>query len=163
MGTKQLKQQKNPLEIVADRLAEEAIVVCFDEFFVTDIGDAMILNQGDSVSYGHAIGGETSISVAFWMKPSDAFASDGTGLVRKYSGNSSDFQGGWSFQLRSEAEMRYRCSSGWDNGAGDLKVTDSFPVNTWTHIVGTYDGATDTWLMTGKFWPTLYRVRFVPR
>jgi cell division protein ZapE len=38
-----LEGEKNPLEIVADRLAEEAIVVCFDEFFVTDIGDAMIL------------------------------------------------------------------------------------------------------------------------
>lgn len=38
-----LEGEKNPLEIVADRLAEEAIVICFDEFFVTDIGDAMIL------------------------------------------------------------------------------------------------------------------------
>ncbi len=39
----ELEGVKNPLETVADRLAEEAIVVCFDEFFVTDIGDAMIL------------------------------------------------------------------------------------------------------------------------
>ena len=38
-----LEGQKNPLEIVADRLAREAQVICFDEFFVTDIGDAMIL------------------------------------------------------------------------------------------------------------------------
>jgi cell division protein ZapE len=38
-----LEGQKNPLEIVADRLAQDARVVCFDEFFVTDIGDAMIL------------------------------------------------------------------------------------------------------------------------
>lgn len=38
-----LEGQKNPLEIVADRLASEARVICFDEFFVTDIGDAMIL------------------------------------------------------------------------------------------------------------------------
>lgn len=38
-----LEGEKNPLEIVADRLAEEARVLCFDEFFVTDIGDAMIL------------------------------------------------------------------------------------------------------------------------
>ena len=38
-----LEGEKNPLEIVADRLAQEARVVCFDEFFVTDIGDAMIL------------------------------------------------------------------------------------------------------------------------
>lgn len=38
-----LEGTKNPLEVVADRLADEAMVVCFDEFFVTDIGDAMIL------------------------------------------------------------------------------------------------------------------------
>lgn len=38
-----LEGEKNPLEIVADRLAAEARVLCFDEFFVTDIGDAMIL------------------------------------------------------------------------------------------------------------------------
>jgi len=38
-----LEGQKNPLEAVADRLAGEARVICFDEFFVTDIGDAMIL------------------------------------------------------------------------------------------------------------------------
>lgn len=38
-----LEGEKNPLEIVADRLADEARVICFDEFFVTDIGDAMIL------------------------------------------------------------------------------------------------------------------------
>ncbi|MEP5568492.1 MAG: cell division protein ZapE [Halioglobus sp.] len=39
----ELEGAVNPLEVVADRLADEAIVVCFDEFFVTDIGDAMIL------------------------------------------------------------------------------------------------------------------------
>jgi cell division protein ZapE len=38
-----MEGQKNPLELVADQLAAEARVMCFDEFFVTDIGDAMIL------------------------------------------------------------------------------------------------------------------------
>ncbi len=41
MGT--LKGQKNPLERVADRIAGEAKVICFDEFFVKEITDAMIL------------------------------------------------------------------------------------------------------------------------
>jgi len=40
---KQLAGEKNPLQQVADRLAADARVVCFDEFFVTDIADAMIL------------------------------------------------------------------------------------------------------------------------
>ncbi len=38
-----LKGEKNPLEKVADTLANEASVICFDEFFVSDITDAMIL------------------------------------------------------------------------------------------------------------------------
>jgi len=38
-----LKGEKNPLESVAAVLASEARVICFDEFFVADITDAMIL------------------------------------------------------------------------------------------------------------------------
>ena len=38
-----LEGQANPLEVVADKIAEEALIICFDEFFVSDIGDAMIL------------------------------------------------------------------------------------------------------------------------
>ncbi|MDE1462767.1 cell division protein ZapE [Spartinivicinus poritis] len=40
---KTLKGEKNPLTIVAKRLSDEASVICFDEFFVSDITDAMIL------------------------------------------------------------------------------------------------------------------------
>ncbi|AXA68207.1 MULTISPECIES: cell division protein ZapE [Pseudomonas] len=38
-----LKGEKNPLTIIARRFADEARVICFDEFFVSDITDAMIL------------------------------------------------------------------------------------------------------------------------
>lgn len=39
----QLRGTPNPLEVVAKRFSREAKVICFDEFFVSDIGDAMIL------------------------------------------------------------------------------------------------------------------------
>lgn len=38
-----LAGQKNPLEAVAARIAYEADLICFDEFFVSDITDAMLL------------------------------------------------------------------------------------------------------------------------
>jgi cell division protein ZapE len=42
---KELAGQSDPLETVAEELAEQAQVICFDEFFVTEIGDAMILSK----------------------------------------------------------------------------------------------------------------------
>lgn len=42
---KQLKNQSDPLPIVADKIADEAMIVCFDEFFVQDITDAMLLGK----------------------------------------------------------------------------------------------------------------------
>ena len=38
-----LKNQEDPLLSIADKLASEARVICFDEFFVSDITDAMLL------------------------------------------------------------------------------------------------------------------------
>jgi cell division protein ZapE len=38
-----IQGRKNPLEIVASTIADEARVICFDEFFVSDITDAMLL------------------------------------------------------------------------------------------------------------------------
>ncbi|MDW6093780.1 cell division protein ZapE [Vibrio rhizosphaerae] len=40
---KQLHHVNDPLEIVADKFSAETEIICFDEFFVSDITDAMIL------------------------------------------------------------------------------------------------------------------------
>ena len=40
---KALAGVKNPLDSVAERIASETLVLCFDEFYVSDIGDAMLL------------------------------------------------------------------------------------------------------------------------
>ena len=38
-----LDGEVDPLQKIADKLADEAHILCFDEFFVSDITDAMIL------------------------------------------------------------------------------------------------------------------------
>ena len=38
-----LQGDKNPLQIIAKQWAKKIKVLCFDEFFVSDIGDAMIM------------------------------------------------------------------------------------------------------------------------
>ncbi|MFW6093391.1 MAG: cell division protein ZapE [Pseudomonadota bacterium] len=42
---RELAGTPNPLETVAEHFARESSVLCFDEFFVSDIGDAMILGE----------------------------------------------------------------------------------------------------------------------
>jgi cell division protein ZapE len=42
---KRLKGQQSPLDGVADRISKKARVICFDELFVSDIADAMILGN----------------------------------------------------------------------------------------------------------------------
>ena len=41
----QQQGQKNPLALIAQELAAQTRVICFDEFFVTNIADAMILGE----------------------------------------------------------------------------------------------------------------------
>ncbi len=52
---KDLSGQKNPLQIIARQLALEARVICFDEFFVSDIADAMILGTLFESLFGHGV------------------------------------------------------------------------------------------------------------
>jgi cell division protein ZapE len=40
---KLLDHVSDPLELIADKFSKEAVIICFDEFFVSDITDAMIL------------------------------------------------------------------------------------------------------------------------
>ncbi len=49
------KGREDPLKIIAKKLSEEAKVICFDEFFVSDITDAMILGTLMEELFGHGI------------------------------------------------------------------------------------------------------------
>ena len=40
-----LSGQRNPLDLVADQIYKESVVICFDEFFVSNVTDAMILSD----------------------------------------------------------------------------------------------------------------------
>ena len=52
---KALAGEKNPLEKVADRIADRVRVLCFDEFFVSDITDAMILANLLDALFGRGV------------------------------------------------------------------------------------------------------------
>ncbi len=40
-----LSGQRNPLDQVADKIYKDAVIICFDEFFVSNVTDAMILSD----------------------------------------------------------------------------------------------------------------------
>ncbi|MFT4021661.1 MAG: cell division protein ZapE [Acinetobacter sp.] len=40
-----LSGQQNPLDLVADNIYKNAVIICFDEFFVSNVTDAMILSD----------------------------------------------------------------------------------------------------------------------
>ncbi len=52
---RELKNAQDPLKIIAAKLAKEARIICFDEFFVSDITDAMILGTLMEALFGHGI------------------------------------------------------------------------------------------------------------
>ncbi len=105
-------------------------------------GTALELKKGDILNYGPAVGGDTSVSIAFRFKPAADVGDEGIGIISKYSSVSADPHGGWTVQYRNDADLRFRISSGWNNGTGDLKIVGSFPPGQWTHVVGTFDETT---------------------
>lgn len=66
---KLLQGEKDPLRKVAKKLIMEAKVLCFDEFFVTDIADAMILGELFDALFAEGICLITTSNVA----PSDLY------------------------------------------------------------------------------------------
>jgi len=50
-----LQGQSDPLKIIAKKFADEARIICFDEFFVSDITDAMILGGLFQELFGHGV------------------------------------------------------------------------------------------------------------
>jgi cell division protein ZapE len=42
---KKLKDRADPLELIAEKIARKTRIICFDELFVADIGDAMLLGN----------------------------------------------------------------------------------------------------------------------
>ena len=54
-GLKRFREHEDPLELVAEGLAERTRIVCFDELAVTDIADAMILSNLFSALFSRGV------------------------------------------------------------------------------------------------------------
>ncbi|CAD5108409.1 cell division protein ZapE [Zestomonas carbonaria] len=68
----QLSGTADPLSALARELAEEVRVLCFDELFVSDIGDAMLLGRLLQVMFEHGV-----VLVATSNQPPDQLYADG--------------------------------------------------------------------------------------
>lgn len=66
---RRLRDAENPLEIVADQLASECSIICFDEFWVSDIADAMILGNLFSALFERGV----SLAATSNIAPSDLY------------------------------------------------------------------------------------------
>ncbi len=52
---KELRNEQDPLVIIGKQLAEEARIICFDEFVVNDVADAVILVRLMEVLFDHGV------------------------------------------------------------------------------------------------------------